>query len=268
MQVFVYGPEKQAVGEFDGGKIVEQKPIGFPREGSEVSRVGPLFYWAWMKANGRGHIPLHPHQAFEIMTYVIAGHGEHGDTLGTRSIIGPGGAQVMQTGSGVSHEESVDEQMEGFQIWFEPHLSQSVQKHPTYNQYEHAQFPIADADGATVKTVIGEGAPIHFDAEARMWDVTLPAGGRYAHELRKGYSLAALAVRGGGTIASGGGAGADSDASDANDGGSAASFQHKDFVVLRPEETPSATIAADEAEELHILIIEVPERVNYPLYRK
>jgi hypothetical protein len=255
MQILVYGPDKQAVGEFDGGKIVEQKPIGFPREGSEVSRVGPLFYWAWMKANGRGHIPLHPHQAFEIMTYVIAGQGEHGDTLGTRSVIGPGGAQVMQTGSGVSHEESVDEQMEGFQIWFEPHLSQSVQKAPTYHQYEHEQFPIADINGATVKTVIGEGAPIQFDAEARMWDVTVPAGGSYSQSLRKDYSLAALAVRGGGSISG------DADAV-------ATPFRHKDFVVLHPEETPSATIAAGAGEELRILIIEVPTRVNYPLYRK
>jgi hypothetical protein len=189
------------------------------------------------------------------MTYVIAGQGEHGDTLGTRSVIGPGGAQVMQTGSGVSHEESVDEQMEGFQIWFEPHLSQSVQKAPTYHQYEHEQFPIADINGATVKTVIGEGAPIQFDAEARMWDVTVPAGDSYAHPLRKDYSLAALAVRGGGSISG------DADAV-------ATPFRHKDFVVLHPEETPSAVIAAGADEELRIVIIEVPTRVNYPLYRK
>ncbi|WP_220446569.1 pirin family protein [Paenibacillus piri] len=35
----------------------------------------------------------------------MSGKAEHGDSLGTRSVVGPGGAQVMQTGSGVSHEE-------------------------------------------------------------------------------------------------------------------------------------------------------------------
>ncbi|TDF91151.1 hypothetical protein E1757_33335 [Paenibacillus piri] len=38
-------------------------------------------------------------------TCVVSGKAEHGDSLGTRSVVGPGGAQVMQTGSGVSHEE-------------------------------------------------------------------------------------------------------------------------------------------------------------------
>jgi redox-sensitive bicupin YhaK (pirin superfamily) len=36
----------------------------------------------------------------------VNGKAEHGDSLGTKSTIGPGGIQVMQTGSGVSHEEA------------------------------------------------------------------------------------------------------------------------------------------------------------------
>ena len=109
--------DQQGVGEFDGGKIREQKPIGFPGEGSEVKRIGSLFYWAWAKAEDAGYIPLHPHQGFEIITYVINGKAEHGDSLGTRSVVGAGGIQVMQTGSAVSHEEGfVGPNMQGFQI--------------------------------------------------------------------------------------------------------------------------------------------------------
>ncbi|MFC4322973.1 pirin family protein [Litchfieldia salsa] len=117
MEIKLYPPNKQGTGQFDNGKITEQKPIGFPGEGSEVMRVGPLFYWAWAKADKVGYIPKHPHQGFEIITYVVSGKAEHGDSLGTKSVVGPGGIQVMQTGSGVWHEEGfVGPNMEGFQI--------------------------------------------------------------------------------------------------------------------------------------------------------
>ena len=141
MNINRYSVNQQGVGEFDGGKITEQKPIGFPGEGSEVKRVGPLFYWAWAKSEHEGYIPLHPHQGFEIITYVISGKAEHGDSLGTRSTVGAGGLQVMQTGSGVSHEEGfVGPNMQGFQIWFEPHLSEALRRKPTYQQYDHEEF--------------------------------------------------------------------------------------------------------------------------------
>ena len=50
--VRVYPPNEQGSGSFDGGKITEIKPIGFPGEGSARTRIGPLFYWAWATANG------------------------------------------------------------------------------------------------------------------------------------------------------------------------------------------------------------------------
>lgn len=257
MQIHVYGPERQAVGEFDGGKITEQKPIGFPREGSAVDRVGPLFYWAWAFADKEGYIPSHPHQAFEIMTYVVNGKAEHGDSLGTRSVVGPGGAQIMQTGSGVSHEEGlVGPNMEGFQIWFEPHLSEALKMTPTYNQYEHDEFPIAETEDATVKTVIGGDAPVRIVTEARMWDVTVKPGRTFVQPLRKDYKLTALAIRGGGLVA------------DEADSADAAAIRHKDFAVIEPEQAAAASFTAAADAELRLILIEVPARVKYPLYHK
>jgi redox-sensitive bicupin YhaK (pirin superfamily) len=259
MHIRIYGPEQQAVGEFDGGNITEQKPIGFPGEGSAVSRVGPLFYWAWAFAEREGYIHSHPHQAFEIMTYVVNGKAEHGDSLGTRSVVGPGGAQVMQTGSGVYHEEGfVGPNMEGFQIWFEPYLHEAVKRMPTYNQYEHEEFPSVAAEAFTVKTVIGDGSPVKLVADARMWDVTVKPGGAFTQPLRKDYTLTALAIRGGGTVGESGVALA----------AAPTAFRHKDFLVLEPEQSPEAVFTAASDAELRLILIEVPARVNYPLYRK
>jgi len=257
MQTLIYGPTLQATGGFDGGKIKEQKPIGFPGEGSAVRRVGPLFYWAWATAEKDGYIPLHPHQAFEIMTYVLQGKAEHGDTLGTRSTVGPGGAQVMQTGSGVSHEERfVGPDMEGFQIWFEPHIEKALRMTPTYKQYEHEEFPIAAQDGVVKKTVLGEGSPIKLVTDALMWDVTIEPGKRYRHPVAAGRTITALALRGGGKWANGEG-----DASPS-------AFNHRDFIVVRADDAFEAVIDAADTGETRLILIDVPTKVDYPLYPK
>lgn len=123
LDLTVYPADQQGTGSFDNGRITEIKPIGFPGDKSAVSRVGPLFYWAWASSHGEAEIALHPHRGFEILSYVLAGELGHYDTLGTRSRVKTGGAQVMQTGSGISHEEKTfGPGGEFFQIWFEPNL--------------------------------------------------------------------------------------------------------------------------------------------------
>ncbi|WP_090580678.1 pirin family protein [Paenibacillus sp. OV219] len=257
MQTLVYGPTMQATGAFDGGKITEQKPIGFPGEGSVVKRVSTLFYWAWAHSKNEGYIPLHPHQAFEIMTYVVAGKAEHGDTLGTKSSIGAGGVQLMQTGSGVSHEERfVGPDMEGFQIWFEPSVQEAVKTKPTYNQYEHEEFPIAKGEGFTKKTVMGYGSPISIVADAQMWDVELEAGATFNQAIEAGRTLTALAIRGDGSWTYASQAGKDT------------TFNHKDFIVARADQAEEAIITATGDTPLRLILIDVPSTVDYPLYPK
>lgn len=256
MQARVYTPAMQAVGEFDGGKITEQKPIGFPREGSVVKRVGPLFYWAWAVSTGGGAIGLHPHQGFEIMTYVVKGSSVHGDTLGTDSEVGQGGVQVMQTGSGVSHQEKIAADSELFQIWFEPYLDDAVTRPPTYRQYEHADFPIQAGLGTQVKTVIGKGSPIELVADVKMWDVEIAAGAHYAHNVPAGYTLTALAIRGQGTWMNAGSVEAE------------VSVRHKDFVLGAADDDTEVVLNQTGEETLRLILIEVPTSVDYPLYRR
>jgi redox-sensitive bicupin YhaK (pirin superfamily) len=257
MQALVYTPAMQGIGEFDGGKIKEQKPIGFPGEGAVVKRVGPLFYWAWAFASEEAGIGLHPHQGFEIMTYVVEGSAFHGDTLGTKSTVGAGGAQVMQTGSGVSHQEKVSANSELFQIWFEPELTQAVKRQPTYRQYEHENFPQESNDaGYTVKTVIGSGAPIELVTDVRMWDVEVNNGSTYQQKVAAGYTLTALAIRGQGTWAESGASKYPVD------------FHHKDFIIGAAAVDTVFEITSTGDGNMRLILIEVPTTVDYPLYHK
>ncbi|WP_096200624.1 pirin family protein [Bacillus sp. FJAT-45350] len=249
MKINVYGPDKQGVGQFDGGKITEQKPIGFPGDGAHVKRVGPLFYWSWAQAEKAGYIPRHPHEAFEIITYVINGKAEHGDSLGTKSVVGPGGIQVMQTGSGVAHEEGfVGPDMEAFQIWFEPYINEAVRRPPTYNQYTHEGFPLKEKDGTTLKTVIGQDSPVELVADIQMWDIIIQSNKNLQFPIEKGYSLAILAIRGNGKINN-------------------QQYNHKDFIILEVESDELVSFDTDD-EEVRLIVIKAPTTVDYRLYPK
>ncbi|MDF2669715.1 MAG: pirin [Paenibacillus sp.] len=255
MNVQIIGPEGQARGEFDGGRIQEQKPIGFPGEGASVVRLGPLFYWAWAHAGAKALLGMHPHKGFEIMSYGIAGQGLHKDTLGSESILEAGDIQLMQTGSGVSHSEGVEEGYEGFQIWFEPHYSEALKRVPTYYLFKHEQFPQDASPGVTVKTILGEGSPVHIVTDAQMFDVEIDPGQSYTYQLRPNRILAGLAIRGdGGSLKTDG-------------SGSAAPFKNKDFAIVQSEQESELVIQA-EGQKLRIVLIEVPSQVDYPLYQK
>lgn len=255
VKINVYPPHLQATGAFDGGNITELKPIGFPGEGSAVKRVGPLFYWSWFHAPREGFIPAHPHQGFEIITYVIQGKAEHGDSLGTRSVVGVGGAQVMRTGSGVYHEERmIGPDAEGFQIWFEPHLQHAFKQTPAYDQMEAEAFPVHTTQDVCITTVIGQGSPVTLTADAKMWDVHVSAGCVYIHPLPAGYALAALSIKGGGEWH-------EKDAAQRR-----TSFSEKDFVVLQAESDTEVRAAADTEKDVRLILIEVPIDPGYPLY--
>lgn len=256
LDINIYPPEAQGVGQFDGGRITEIKPIGFPQDGPAPRFIGPLFYWAWASARGYGKIGLHPHQAFEIMSYALEGEIGHYDTLGTRSRVKAGGAQVMQTGSGVSHEEeTVGDRTEFFQIWFEPNLREAVTQPPTYREFSHEDFPVEARDGVAVKSIIGDGAPVTLQAEAAMQDILIQPGHNYRRELAENRTFALVVIDGKGVLLD-----------------EASMGKHyldpRYFAVVHAGESGAVTFQAEADRSLRIALIEVPARVDYPLYRE
>ena len=81
MSILIYNKEDQASGNFNSGEILEKKPIGFPQDGGELTPYSNLFYWAdaWTPSS-RSTIGLHPHQGFEICSFVIEGSIKHFDS--------------------------------------------------------------------------------------------------------------------------------------------------------------------------------------------
>lgn len=253
----VYGEAEQGVGFFDGGKFREQKPIGFPHEGGAVARVGPLFYWAWGLSREEALIGMHPHQAFEIVSYMIEGYGDHRDSLGSKQRMTTGGAQFMRAGRGMMHEERICG--ESFQIWFEPDLRRSIQADPAYCSYSDADFPVESGEGWRWKTVIGEGSPLTLVADAKFYDLTVNEGHHVAIETGPGRSFAALAIRGSGAVTG----------TMTGEAGETVALGRRDFFVARADHVFALRLdVAATNGDLRLALIDVPTDPGYPLYRK
>lgn len=255
MNIQVLGPEFQGKESFDGGRIYAQKPLGFSGQGAATVRLGPLFYWSWGHAFKEGGIGFHPHQGFEILTYGIRGKGTHRDTLGTESTLEAGDVQLMQTGSGMQHAETVVAGYEGFQIWLEPYLHDALNRKPIYTFFHNEEFPRISQDGVTVKTIVGEGSPIQkLITDVNMYDIEVEVGATYTHRLLPNRTFAALAFRGEtGFLWT----------AEEN----RVSFRNKDFSIVQAEGEVEVNVRA-EGEKLRMFIIELPTKVEYPLYNK
>lgn len=155
---------EQVRGEFDGGAILERKPIGFPREGGRLRAVSTLFYWAHAWSPGGGLIDLHEHQGFEIMTFVLTGRVRHFDTVTEAwKTIEEGGAQVIRAGSGISHAERLEPGASIFQIWVDPCLRQALKRPASYSDYPPRAFDLILEAGYAVKAYAGPGGPMTLE---------------------------------------------------------------------------------------------------------
>ena len=99
--------------------------------------------------------PMHPHRDIEGITYVVAGHFEHADSLGNGGVLEPGGVQRMRLGRGAEHSErnhSQTEPMQFLQLWIIPArrgLEPSVEQH---------QYTEADRHNRLLRILKPEGA--------------------------------------------------------------------------------------------------------------
>lgn len=155
---------QQATGAFNQGKIVENKPIGFPRDGGFVRPYSALFYWARAEGLADSTIEVHPHQGFEIMSFILEGRIRHFDTkLNDWKPLEAGDAQVIRAGNGISHAEHIERDGVIFQIWLDPDLSKTLQQEASYDDYRAADFHQSIEHGTIITHYAGQHGKMRLD---------------------------------------------------------------------------------------------------------
>ena len=165
MSIHIVKKAHQGSGQFNGGEILENKPISFPREGGELKPYSNLFYWAHAWSENGSTIGLHPHQGFEIMSFVTKGSIEQYDTAHKEwRRLDKGAAQIIRSGSGISHSEKINAGGHMFQVWFDPNLNESIQRPASYDDYPDEVFPVLEENGIRTKIYRGEGSPLQMES--------------------------------------------------------------------------------------------------------
>lgn len=164
MSYQVYPKKTQAQGAFNGGQIIENKPLGFPSDGGTLRPYSNLFYWANAIAVQDSTIGLHPHRGFEILSFVLDGEIRHYDTKLNKWIdLKAGDVQVIRSGSGISHSEHMTKDSRMFQIWLDPNLEKTMAQDASYDDYESSDFKTISQDGIEKLKFVGDDAPIQLD---------------------------------------------------------------------------------------------------------
>ena len=246
MAVTIYSKEDQAKGAFDGGRILENKPIGFPQDGGRMKPVSVLFYWAHAWSPEGGLIGEHPHRGFEIESYVLEGEIQHYDSQlkGWKSLYA-GDAQIIRAGNGITHAEKLLPGSAIFQIWFDPGLEASISRPASYNDYPKTSFPVTNQDGATHTRVCGPDAPMDMKTPGvSMEEILAPAGWQTRLELNgqaAGIFLLAGTMKADGQVC--------------NEG---------DFILAGDQ--PSVSVETDAP--CRIFVLRFPPQVEYKLYKE
>ncbi len=156
--------DSQGYGAFNNGEIIENKPVSFPQEGGVGKPFSSLFYWANAIALKDSTIGLHPHQGFEIMSFVLDGEIRHYDTKLSKWIpLQKGDVQIIRSGSGISHSEFMAEGGRMFQIWLDPDLNKTLGKEASYDDYRADDFDVVKSDGIESTYYVGEDGKIELD---------------------------------------------------------------------------------------------------------
>ena len=157
---------EQGKGQFNGGEILENKPIGFPQDGGKMRPYSNIVYWAHAWTDVGSTIGEHPHQGFEIMSFVLKGDLEHYDSKqGSWSPLNTGDAQIIRAGNGISHSEKMNKGAHMFQIWLDPDLSNSMYEPASYDDYPDAEIARTEEKGCKVKVYAGEGGTMRLETE-------------------------------------------------------------------------------------------------------
>lgn len=179
MPIQIFPVVNQIKGGFNGGEIVENKPIQLSADKNKLQPYSNLFYWAHAHAEVTSTIGLHPHQGFEIMSFVLEGKIEHYDTKNKEWMpLEAGDVQIIRSGSGISHAEKMHAGAHIFQIWVDPDISKSFYEPASYDDYKSDVFPVISQNGFKIKTYKGEGAPLQMQTPGiTIREINFIAGG-------------------------------------------------------------------------------------------
>jgi redox-sensitive bicupin YhaK (pirin superfamily) len=197
----------------DGNRVPLTRLIpGAGQRGSDAFRAmdpfllmdhfGPLV----LPAGSDAGFPPHPHRGFQTLTYLLQGAFRHRDSTGGQGLLRPGGAQLMNAGSGLVHEEMpVPEHLEtggpieGVQLWINLPRAQKFTA-PGFTDIQPESMPWQTVPGGRLRilagTWLGITGPARTPAHIGYAHLELQPGARFEHTLPADWTAAVAVLSG------------------------------------------------------------------------
>ena len=150
--------------------------------------------------------PPHPHRGFQTLTYLIQGAFRHRDSTGGSGLLRPGGAQLMNAGSGIVHEEMpVPEHLEtggpieGVQLWINlPEVEKGSA--PGYTDLQPESMPWQVLPGGRIRVLAGSWGgvtgPARTSARIAYAHLELEPGAAFEAPVPSGWTAAVVPLHG------------------------------------------------------------------------
>jgi hypothetical protein len=150
--------------------------------------------------------PPHPHKGFQTLTYLLQGAFRHRDSTGGSGLLRPGGAQLMNAGAGIVHEEMpVPEQLEtggtieGVQLWINLPRAHKGSA-PGYTDLQPEAMPWTAIPGGRMRVLAGTWAgvtgPAATPARIACAHLELEAGAAFRAAVPAGWTAAVVPLSG------------------------------------------------------------------------
>jgi redox-sensitive bicupin YhaK (pirin superfamily) len=155
--------------------------------------------------------PPHPHAGFSAVTYMLPesdGSFINRDSLGDRSIIGPGAIHWTQSGAGMMHEEIPEHAgvaCRGFQMFVKLPAAQEMLAPIAFHADANA-IPVVTGEGWSVRVLAGalDGASSPLNRLAHnviLYDLTVEPGAHISIPTNDGTAMWAMLIEGEITVA-------------------------------------------------------------------
>lgn len=174
---------------------------------SNIKQLNPFVLWDHFETEGltgTTGFGFHGHSGVATISYPIVGDIVHEDTDGNKGKLSAGGVQLMASGAGVLHKETVYPNQgttDAFQLW--TLLPQNdVEMGPvTYSLAQKDEAPVVVSAESQTKVLVGQHvgviSPTKHSVAITYLEVTIKPNGKWQHAVAKGQTTGFLYVHSG-----------------------------------------------------------------------
>ena len=172
---------------------------------TNIEELNPFVLWDHFylpQVEGTAGFDFHGHSGVATISYPQVGDIAHEDTGGHSGLLKAGGIQIMSSGAGVLHKETVfpDKNFaDAFQLWVALPEKDSEMGPVTYSTLHEQNIPVIEANGSVVKVLVGkyqgQKSAAQSPVDMSYFHIKLEAGSTWSHSSQELHTTAFIYVR-------------------------------------------------------------------------